>query len=198
MGEEWGESRASGVSSFGPKNPKTIISSPSTTTSSVPSSMQHVARVSRQHHAKILGRAYRQPQFNHLKSAMSTQATSEGHSPVITPASLKTKLKEKLEALYVDVEDISGKSSYTISTFSVIVYVCGVVDLSLRSRRLRIILPGKDSLPTLRQKDQSGAPPPCKCCLSDRDCGYPCLDAKMLYARGVGETNTSRSPCCRE
>lgn len=72
--------------------------------------MLHLARVSQQHHAKILGRAYRQPQFYLLKSAMSTQATSEGHSPVITPASLKTTLTEKLEASYVDVEDISGKS----------------------------------------------------------------------------------------
>lgn len=72
--------------------------------------MQHLARVSRKHHAKVLRRAYRQPQFYLLKSTMSTQATSEDHNPIITPASLKTTLIEKLEASYVDVEDISGKS----------------------------------------------------------------------------------------
>lgn len=71
--------------------------------------MQHLARVSRQHYAKILGGVVKQPQFYPPKSAMSTQATSEGHSPVITLASLKTTLTEKLEASYVDVEDISGK-----------------------------------------------------------------------------------------
>lgn len=72
--------------------------------------MQHLARNSLKYHAKILGGAYREPQSYHLKRAMSTQATSEGHSPVITPATLKTTLTEKLEASYVDVEDISGKS----------------------------------------------------------------------------------------
>lgn len=77
--------------------------------------MQHLARNSLKYHAKILGGAYREPQSYHLKLAMSTQATSEGHSPVITPATLKTTLTEKLEASYVDVEDISGKFTFIIS-----------------------------------------------------------------------------------
>lgn len=170
--------------------------------------MQHLARNSRKYYAKTLGEAYRQPQFNHLKSAMSTQATSEGHSPVITPANLKTTLTEKLEASYVDVEDISGKSGpsqfmalYRTFHISCLDYVFGADDMLLSSRkcrRLRIILPGEDSLPTLCKKDQPGAPSACKRCLKDGDCGYPCLDAKMFYARGVGETSTSRSRCCKE
>lgn len=170
--------------------------------------MQHLARNSLKYHAKILGGAYREPQSYHLKRAMSTQATSEGHSLVITPATLKTTLTEKLEASYVDVEDISGKSPLSslrlyIHSFRISrsVYVFGADDMLLssrKSRRLRIILPGEDSLPTLRKKDQSGAPSACKRCLKDGDCGYPCLDTKMFYARGVGETNTSRIRCCRE
>ncbi len=170
--------------------------------------MQHLARNSLKYHAKILGGAYREPRSYHLKRAMSTQATSEGHSLVITPATLKTTLTEKLEASYVDVEDISGKSPllvygsiYIIFTFHVQSTFFGADDMLLssrKSRRLRIILPGEDSLPTLRKKDQSGAPSACKRCPKDGDCGYPCLDAKMFYARGVGETNTSRSRCCRE
>ena len=72
--------------------------------------MQHLARNSLKYHAKILGGSYREPQSYHLKRAMSTQATSEGHSLVITPATLKTTLTEKLEAPHVDVEDISGES----------------------------------------------------------------------------------------
>lgn len=92
-----------------PENP-IIKRFSSAITSSVPNSMQNLARNSRRYHAKFLGGAYRQPQSYHLKSAMGTQTNSEGHSPVITPATLKTTLTEKLEASYVDVEDISGKS----------------------------------------------------------------------------------------
>lgn len=171
--------------------------------------MQNLARNSRRYHAKILGGPYRQPLSYHLKSAMGTQTNSEGHTTVITPATLKTTLTEKLEASYVDVEDISGKScpllAYRIymHTFRIsrLVYAFGADDVLLssrKSRRLRIILPGENSLPTLRKKVQSGTTSACKCCLKNGDCGYSCLDAKMFYARGVGETNTSRSRCCRE
>lgn len=84
--------------------------------------MQKIARFSlRVRHARILGTVYVQPrrpqqQFRHILSTMSggaaetdTQAAAVANSSGITPASLKTTLTEKLEALYVEVEDISGK-----------------------------------------------------------------------------------------
>ena len=109
-----------------------------------------------------------------------TQAAQVANSSGITPASLKTTLTEKLDAQFVDVEDISGKPNPV-----------SLISLQLTEdacpRWLWTVLPSHDSISPLCQKDQPCTTPPCQLSAEGRDCGNTCLDAQMLYAGGMGK-----------
>lgn len=75
--------------------------------------MQPVVRFPRSSHVKTLGFAFSSTarSFAKMSAAETDNQAAQAAEPLgVTPASLKTALKEKLQAHYVDVEDMSGKS----------------------------------------------------------------------------------------
>jgi hypothetical protein len=92
----------------------------------------------------------------------------------VTEAGLKATLVEKLQATYVEIEDMSGTSPpiLHISQFPT----------NHPQRRMRRRILRHNRLPHFPKKDNPRTAPPRQLRSQTGNCKHPCLDSEMLYA----------------
>lgn len=125
--------------------------------------------------------------------------------PGITEEALKVKITESLQATHVEIEDMSGLSSSSFQniplqprypTASFLFYGSSWTSVasanSIICRRLWTGILSHNCVPSLREKDNTCQTSTREHGTQDGGCGYTCVDAKMLYARTMGESKGQR------
>jgi hypothetical protein len=127
----------------------------------------------------------------------------------VTEEGLKATLIEKLQATHVEIQDISGSScappfyfplSHCLpcapypSPISCPPFPFHVKGLTLcpLSRRLRPSLQRPSRISPIPEENHPRPTSTCQHHSKNRDRGYSCVDAEVLYAGGVGEVNRER------
>ena len=113
-----------------------------------------------------------------MSARTDLEAEQNQASTGITPETLTATLKQKLDALHVDIQDLSGTGVLTR---------CLHLVTNSIPRRVWSDVRGDHSVTTIREEDDTRATSISERYAQRRDSDHSCLESEVLHTGGVGK-----------